>query len=79
MELLSYPKITNDEIEIIYNFLDKVYIIDLENDIKLKTIELRKQFNIKLPDSIILATSQVYDLELFTEDKKLLEIYKQII
>lgn len=43
-------------------------MIELENPIKLKTAEIRKQYHIKLPDAIIAATSIVYDLTLISRN-----------
>lgn len=76
LELLSYPKISKEEKRIILSFLEKVKIIDIENDIKKHTIDLRKSYNLKLPDAIICATAKHYDFILITEDKKLLNIEK---
>ena len=46
--------------------MGKKYLIDLQES--LKTIELRQQFRIKLPDAIIAATALVYDLTLITRN-----------
>ena len=42
----------------------------MENDIKLKTGEIRKKNKIKLPDAIIAATALVNDLTLLSRNTK---------
>ncbi|MDQ6763986.1 MAG: type II toxin-antitoxin system VapC family toxin [Bacteroidota bacterium] len=45
-----------------------LWVIELEQPIKLKTAELRKAYKIKLPDAIIAATALVYDLTLLSRN-----------
>jgi predicted nucleic acid-binding protein len=71
LELLSYKKITSKEIRVISDFLDQVNIININDEIKTETIELRRKSNLKLPDSIIGATSLVLDIPLVTSDKQM--------
>ncbi len=73
MELLSYSKLTLDDEKILKDALSNFRIIDLQHDVKVEAIRLRKEFNLKLPDSIIVATSFVYDAILVTSDKQLLK------
>jgi len=51
-------------------FTNDVLVIELERDIKLKTVEIRKAHSIKLPDAIIAVTALVYDLTLLTRNTK---------
>lgn len=44
-------------------------MLSITNEVKKKTIELRKKYNIKLPDAIIAATAIENDLTLITADK----------
>jgi hypothetical protein len=71
IELLSFHKIKTTEIKLIQGLLSETKIIGLDQGIKEKAIETRKKFNLKLPDSIILATSQQLKIPLFTADKKI--------
>ncbi len=71
IELLSFHKINTNEIESIQSLLNEAKIIDLDQKIKEKTIQIRKKFSLKLPDSIILATSQVLKIPLLTADRKI--------
>jgi len=50
--------------------IDILNSYDLENPIKLQTVEIRKEHNIKLPDSIIAATALVFNMELITRNEK---------
>ena len=74
MELLSRPDITEeDELEIL-GFLSKVTIVGIDNSIESAVISLRRSRKIKLPDSIIVATSVVLEATLLTHDAQLLNL-----
>ncbi len=45
--------------------------ISIDRTIEDKTITLKQQHRIKLPDAIILATASYHQIELLTLDKKL--------
>ena len=49
--------------------LNEFVIVDINSDIKLKTIDIRSESNLKLPDSIIAATAAYLNITLFTADK----------
>ena len=68
MELLSYPKITADEEKEIRGFLDGSAFIGLTDSIKERTIQIRRTYNIKLPDAIVAATAIENDMTLITAD-----------
>ncbi len=69
MELLAYPGISNAETLKIKAFLKDCQIIELTNDIKESTINLRKQYGLKLPDAIVAACALHYNIPLITSDK----------
>ncbi len=69
LELLSFNKFSHNEIHKIQSFIDDCIIIDLNEDIKENVIKLRRKYKIKLPDSIIAATSEYFDLPIITADK----------
>ena len=69
VELLGYKGITKFEETILKQLINDCFIIEWNTKIKEKTIELRKKYNIKLPDAIIASTSIVYDIPLVTADK----------
>lgn len=69
LELLSFNNLTKEENEIIRSFIDDCIVIDLNEDIKEIVIKLRNNNKIKLPDSIIAATSVYFDIPFITADK----------
>ena len=70
MELLSYKNITLKEQKIITTFLNELIVININDDIKAKTIELKKKFHLSLPDCIIAGTSSWLKIPLVTSDKQ---------
>jgi predicted nucleic acid-binding protein len=68
MELLSSPKLTAAEEKIIKNFFNACVIADMNADIKKLAIKIRKESQLKLPDSVIAATSDFLSLPLLTAD-----------
>jgi len=57
MELLAYKHITDKEQQEINAFLNDFIIVNIDEKIKLSTIEVKKTSGMKLPDSIIAATA----------------------
>ncbi|MBM4166493.1 MAG: type II toxin-antitoxin system VapC family toxin [Ignavibacteria bacterium] len=74
LELLSYPKLTKENEELIEQFLSDIEIIEMNQEIKRETIHLRKNHKLKLPDALICATSLYKDATLLTYDKKLKKV-----
>lgn len=68
LELLAYKGITAKEEKIITEFINQCKTITINNNIKQETIRIRKTYNTKLPDSIIIATALYLDLPLITAD-----------
>ncbi|MDT0678630.1 type II toxin-antitoxin system VapC family toxin [Autumnicola musiva] len=68
LELLAYKGITNKEEKVIKKFLAQCKTITLTGAVKEETIRIRKTYNTKLPDSIIIATALYLDLPLITSD-----------
>ncbi len=69
MELLSFSGITAEEENNIKSLLLDCIEISLSNEIKEKTIEIRKKYKAKLPDAIVAASAIVKNLPLITADK----------
>ncbi len=67
IELLSYNG-SPSENQILIDFIAISNVLSLTDDVVQKTIDLRKQNKIKLPDAIIAATALVYDLTLVTRN-----------
>ncbi|WP_316846184.1 type II toxin-antitoxin system VapC family toxin [Pedobacter psychrodurus] len=55
---------------ILRNFIQDSYTYELDQDIKNQTAEIRKYYNLKLPDAIIAATAIVNKLTLITRNTK---------
>lgn len=70
IELLCWKSASEKDIAILKGFTSDAHIIELEQSIKLKTIELRRTHVIKLPDAVIAATAIVYELTLLTRNEK---------
>lgn len=69
MELLSFPKISPQELHNLQLLLSKCIIIPMDNNIKNKAILIRRTYGTKLPDAIVAATSVCNHLPLVTADK----------
>ncbi len=74
LELLSFKNITTDEEFIIKEIIDQLKIFNYNDSLKQQIIFLRKKYNLKLPDSIILAIAKYYDIPFLTSDRKLKKI-----
>ena len=68
LELLGYKDITVQERNEIRTFLDDCIIIDINTQIKEEVIKISQSARIKLPDSIILATSQYLNVPVISSD-----------
>jgi predicted nucleic acid-binding protein len=74
MELLSKRNITPKDLQDVNAFLGRVTVIPLNEEVEKKAVELRRSTKLKLPDSIIAATSIVLDAILLTDDDHLLSL-----
>ena len=68
LELLSFRKLSKKDENALREFIDQCTVIDINSRIKETTIEIRKQYQTKLPDSIIIASSIYLDIPLITAD-----------
>jgi predicted nucleic acid-binding protein len=66
--LLCWKTVSQKDLEILNSFIVDTHVIELEQSVKLKTVEIRKKYKIKLPDAIIAATAIVYNLTLITRN-----------
>jgi predicted nucleic acid-binding protein len=74
MELMSKRNMTLRELQDVNAFLGRVTVIPLNEAVEQKAIELRRSTKLKLPDSIVVATSIVLDAILLTDDVHLLNL-----
>ena len=70
IKLLCWKTATKKDTEVLRNFINDSLVIELEQPMKLKTADIRKQLKIKLPDAIIAATALVYDFTLVTRNTR---------
>jgi hypothetical protein len=68
LEVLGYHKITEDQKKFFNAIFSLVKIIDVDNKVINKAIEIRQAKNISVGDAIIAATAQLYSLELITRN-----------
>ncbi len=69
IELFAYHGNTPASINILNAFINSVTVFDVTNDIKQRTIDIRKSYRLKLPDSIIAASALTKNLPFVTADK----------
>ncbi len=67
IEVLSY-KASEIEYELLLNFCKDALVIELNDEVVNKTIDLRIQYKLKTPDAIIAATALVYNMILITRN-----------
>ena len=65
IELLCWKSSKEEDLKVLR---DVALVIELDQDIKFKTADIRKAHRIKLPDAIIAATANVYQLTLLTRN-----------
>jgi len=68
LELLGNRNLIPKDILKIEQFIDECTVIDITPGIKEYVVTLRQKYNIKLPDSIIMATSLWLNMPLITAD-----------
>jgi predicted nucleic acid-binding protein len=79
LELLAYKGITQQEEEIITDFISQCKIITFNSFIKQETIRIRKTYHTKLPDSIIIASALYLELPLITADVEFKQVNELIL
>lgn len=68
LELLGFKGITETEETAIEFFLEECSIVDMNRGIKDITIDLRRNYKLKLPDAIIAATAIFLGIPLISAD-----------
>lgn len=74
IELLSFPALSQDEAKLIRSSLKTLSEIPLDINIAEKTIQLKKKYNLKIPDGIIIASAWETQSILITNDKQLTNV-----
>jgi predicted nucleic acid-binding protein len=75
IELLSWRGITEVYLSQLNTIFDNSLIYPLDEEIVLKTIEIRKKYKLKLPDAVIAATAISNKLILISSDLEFEKIY----
>ncbi len=78
IELLSFPKIDAQGIELIERFLEQVPVIESNPVINADAIELRRMSGLEVPDAIIAASARFLGVRLMTADKDFQKVEKEI-
>lgn len=69
IELLGFKGISKSEDSKLRQLINDCFLLEWNSKIKEKTIDLKRKYNVKLPDAIIAATSLAYQIPLVTADK----------
>ena len=81
LEFLSYPQLEAQDAELFNRFKDKVEVVDLSGasvELIRSIIRIRKEYKVKLPDAIIVATTMEKDALLLTADQQLLSLFSDV-
>ena len=70
VELLGWQNASLEHLQVLNDFINSSIVITFEEEIILKTIELRRTHTIKIPDAIIAATAIVHNATLITRNIK---------
>jgi hypothetical protein len=68
IELLAWPNALPEQNHILQEFINNAIVYNIDEQIIIKAIEIRKLYKTKLPDAIIAATSLVHQLQLITRN-----------
>lgn len=71
IEVLSFPRLSEAEAILIRQYLSSMTAYDINPAIKEITIQLRRNYRLKLPDAIIVATALAHNSVLLTHDEQL--------
>ena len=74
LELLGFKNISSKQEKLLRDLLNECIVLPLNEKIKTNYVSLRKNYSLKLADSIIVATSLSVNLPLFSADKQLKQI-----
>ena len=68
MELFAFQEQSPASIKILDTSIESVTIIDITQNVKVNTINIRRDTKLKLPDAIIAASALSYDLPFISAD-----------
>jgi predicted nucleic acid-binding protein len=70
IEILAWQKASDEQLKILNEFIAASIVFNLDESIIVKSIEIRKNYKLKLPDAIIAATAVTNNLKLLTRNTK---------
>lgn len=71
LELLSFPKLKESETKSIRELISECKVLGINQKIKESTVTFRSNYGLKLPDAIIAASAEYFNIPLFTADTAL--------
>lgn len=74
IELLSFARLSEADERLIRQHLQALVRLPLNQAVSQQTISLRRQYRLKTPDAIVVASALVADAELVTNDQQLLRL-----
>jgi predicted nucleic acid-binding protein len=74
IELFAFHGNNTKSIEILNDFINSITVLDIDKEIKALTIQLRKTYKLKIPDTIIAASALALSLPIITADKSFKKI-----
>lgn len=78
IELLSFPKIDKQGIDLIERFLEQVPVVESNPVINEDAIELRRKSGLEIPDALIAASARFLGVRLMTADKDFKKVEEEI-
>jgi len=72
IELLSFPNLSDADAQLIQQQLGQLQRVPLDEAVSAATIRRRRQYRLKTPDAIILASAEIMDAILLTNDQQLI-------
>ncbi len=79
IEILAFPRLTEEEESKIRRFLQEFTVISLDSQLAKLVAEIRRGSKLKLGDSIVVATALLTKSVLITQDKEILKKAKSIV
>ena len=79
IETLSLPRLTSEEISKIQRFLREFTIIPLDSQLGKIAADIRRQHRLAIGDSVIIATAQLTNSTLVTQDKEIIRKVKNLV
>lgn len=74
LELIGFKDMTAKEAKQIESLLDECLIISMNNSIKETYVTVRRKYNLRLADAVIVATAIASNIPLITADKQLKKV-----